>query len=225
MTAGPDGSDDLRAPDADASTAPRLLTWQLVVLMAGLQVASVAYMNRIVIGDDLFPALLGAGSAGVEAARRWERLTYLLAPVGVVVRAGLVSLIVQLALLPWIRNPPIGRIFRAALWAHFALLAGSIVQTHWLAGLPPAALLQGLPQELPGSLAGLLRLGSDVPGAVYLLATQVSVFDLAWAGIFILALENGPGLPLRAALVSVGTVWLALTLAKWVFFLYLGGMA
>jgi len=202
-----------------------LRTWQLAVLVAGLQVASAAYMNRVVLGDDLLPALLGSASPGLEAARRWRTLAYVLAPVEVVARAGFVSLLVQLALLPAIRNPPLGRIFRAALWAHLALVAGRFVETAWLASLPAAALLQGLNEAPPGSLSRLFGSGSHAPEAVHLLASQVSLFELGWLGLFVLALEGGPRLPLRAALAAVGAVWLVLTLSKWVFLLYLGRIA
>jgi hypothetical protein len=186
----------------------RLRTWHLFSGLVVVHVALTALLNRVVLAD----ASLGG----------FPVLSYAVAPVALLIRVAFVSLLVQLTLLALRGDTPYRGIFRAALWAEVALVVGVAVQTAWVSTLPATAILQGRLGAAPGSLAAAIPLVFPRSSPFAALATQVTVFDLV---LFALALEDGSRLRFGPAILSVGVVWVVLTLATWLAMLFLVGIA
>jgi hypothetical protein len=189
----------------------RLRTWHLFNGLVVVHVALTALLNRVVLAD----ASLGG----------FPVLSYAVAPVALLIRVAFVSLLVQLTLLALRGDTPYRGIFRAALWAEVALVVGVAVQTAWVSTLPATAILQGRLGAAPGSLAAAIPLVFPRSSPFAALATQVTVFDLGWVVLFALALEDGSRLRFGPAILSVGVVWVVLTLATWLAMLFLVGIA
>jgi len=178
-------------------------------------------LNELVMTDDVLRSLtrMRMPEAEVEGylamIRRGEILGYLLVPPGLLVRTGLLALCVQLALLPFVPNPPFRWIFRASLWAEVVLLLQSALHTLRLALLAPTEIHPQLLGTRPAALSSLLPSGIPAEGPAHLLFQQVGLFDVAWILLFVLALERGRRLPLLPATLAVGAVWTSRTLLVW----------
>ncbi len=219
-------------PHAGSSTPRWIRTWHLLMVLVFGNVAVAAFLNHRVLTDEVYLSLFSVNASPIQAedhlaiTRRLERWGYLLGPVGLLARVGGTSLLVQLTLLPFQLDPGFARVLRASAWAYLVLLLGTVFHAAWLFYLPSAAITPDTLEAMPGSLAGALS-GFLEPsaledfGAVATLLRQVTVFDLGWIVVFVLALENRRDLPAIPALVSVLGVWAALTLSRWALFLYL----
>src|SRR5258705_1728592 len=140
------------------SPRPALRPWQLLALVMALNLIVIWFFNEYVLTPETFQPLLSDRLEAsrvdeyFEFARRLRIWGYVVTPLVVVVRVGFMALALQLALLLLLIEGPIGRLFRLALSASLALLAGTAVREDLVARLDTATLSLGSLHVVPGSL-------------------------------------------------------------------------
>jgi len=204
-----------------APPRPALRSWQLLALVIALNLIVLWFSNEYVLTRETYQRLL---SDRLEAsrvdeyfdfARRLRIWGYVLTPLVVVVRVGFMALALQLALLLLLIEVPIGRLFRLALWAALALLAGTAVREAFLAALDPATLSLARLSVVPASLASVTMDLEDFRAPLYGLLSFVNPFELAWCAIMAAGIADGKKLkPVTAASVVV-SVWMTVTILTW----------
>lgn len=216
--------------DASPSSTWRRSAWLFVGLVTANLAASM-HTNVVVLTDDVYRAILtGQGMASeldglLSLSRSWAVIGYIATPFTLAITVGFVALLVQLALLGFRIRVSLSRAFLAALWAQTALTLGRWVRTLWLGALPEAARTGERIGRMPGSVSWLSTdLGSIPPGLSTLLE-QVSVYQLGWIALLVLALEERDRVPLGAAAsVAIG-LWALSVSLRWgvATYLELGG--
>jgi hypothetical protein len=182
-------------------------------------------MNTWVLTDDVYRALLGGATARNDAliamSRGWEHIGYGVGPLLLFVRVAGAALLVQLGLLLMGRRLALARIFRASLWAQTSLLVGALAQVALLASTPAAGRSSARLRDLPGTALGFVTdPGGLSPGAALLLE-RLTVFDIGWIALFVLALEHREDAPAPRCLVAVTAAALLVLLGQWTGSLYL----
>ena len=199
-------------------------------ILAAANVALTFYLNSEVLTDEAYRALLAEQGSPSDAeallafTRRWEAIGYLLAPITLFVRIGVMALLVQLALLLLGRRTLLLRVFRAGTWAQYAFLLGTLAQLIWIATLPAGGITSAALEATPGSILGLIPSATAMDDSLRILLQRITLFDFGWILLFTLGLEDQdrvPGLDAGAAVVAV---WTVSVLARWGFWLYLGGL-
>ena len=204
-----------------ASPRPALRPWQLLGLVIALNLIVLWFSNEYVLTRETYQRLL---SDRLEAsrvdeyfdfARRLRIWGYVLTPPVVVVRVGFMALALQLALLLLLIEVPIGRLFRLALWAFLALLAGTAVRDAFLATLDPADLSLARLSLAPASLASVTMDLEDFRAPLYGLLSFVNPFELAWCAIMVAGIADGKKVKLVTAAGVVVIVWMTVTVLAW----------
>lgn len=218
------------AAQPEMESRPRLRTWHLFAILAGVNVLQLAYFNEFVLTREVYASIMGAG-ADPSTMEQYFRFTnrlarwgYLASPLLLGARVALVVLIVQFTLLLFLIELRFDRIFRTACWAYFPVLYGAAMQSLWLHRRGAANLSPEHFQYMPASLSSLVF---GLPGATnrfYTLLNAVNVFELAWCAIFVVGLTQATKLKPAAAAALVGGVWACVNLLKWGIALFASGM-
>jgi hypothetical protein len=213
------------AEDYLAGSGERPRTVWIFVALAAANLVATASMNTWVLTDDVYRALLGGANARSDAliamTRGWELLGYGLGPVVLFGRVAGASLLVQLVLLLLGRRLALARIFRAGLWAQTSLLAGTLAQLVLLASTPAAGRTPERLRDVPGTALTLLPDPESVGPGLTLLLERLTVFDIGWIALFVLALEHRKEAPALQSLVAVAATALLVHLVQWTGSLYL----
>ena len=191
----------------------------LFVALAAMNLVATASMNTWILTDDVYRAFLGGATprtdALIEMSRRWELVGYGLGPIVFFFRITGVALLVHLVLLLLGVRPGFARIFRAGLWAQASLLMGTLAQLVLLATTPEAGRTPERLRALPGTALDFLPDPGSVGPGLALLLEQVTVFDLGWIALFVLALEHPKESPLIQSLVAVSVTALFILMVQW----------
>jgi hypothetical protein len=217
-------SGSARADDSgELGARPRTL-WLFMALVAA-NLGTTASMNTWVLTDDVYRAFLGGATARNDAliamSRGWELIGYALGPVVLLGRIAGAALLVQLGLLLLGRRLALARIFRAGLWAQTSLLVGSLARLVHLAATPVAGRTPARLRDAPGAALALLTDPGALSPEVVLLLERLTVFDVGWAALFVLALEHRDEAPALHCLVAVTGTALLVLLGQWAGSLYL----
>jgi hypothetical protein len=213
----------VRGGDERLVERPRTI-W-LFVTLAVANLAVTAGMNTWVLTDDVYRSLLGGPTARNDAlitmTRGWELIGYALSPALLFARVGGAALMVQLGLLLMGRRLPLARIFRAGVWAQTSLLTGALAQLTLLASTPAAGRTAERLRDLPGNTLALTPDPGALSPGLALLLERVTVFDLGWIALFVLALEHRDDAPAVPTLVAVTATALVALLLQWTAAVYL----
>ncbi len=200
-----------------------------ILAVANLGVA--VYLNTEVLTDEVYRGLLAGQGSGSQietllaVTRRWELLGYVIGPLALAGRIGIMALLVQLGLILLGLRLPFGKVFFAGIVAQFALFMGTLGQLFWLVSLPEAARTAEQLETIPGALSGLFYVGNALGPELALLLRRVTLFDLGWIVLFTLALEEPGKVSGAEAAAAVTGVWILATVSQWGVWLYLTGFS
>jgi hypothetical protein len=194
-----------------------------LVLLAGLAIATVAtgwFINETIFTRDTFHHLLDARldasrvDAQFDLLRQIQRWGYIGTPVFLAARLALVALTLQLFLL-LTEDVPFRRVFHATAWAQLAVCAGGVARAVYLTMIPSSEISQATLAVIPGSVASVVFYPQDYQRPLYGLLSTVSLFELAWCVILVVALRHVARVRLRASVVATTGVWLLLATLQW----------
>jgi hypothetical protein len=143
---------------------------------------------------------------------RW--VGYLLAPVGLAIRVGVVALLVQgvgMLLEPELR---LGAAFTAALAGGFATLYGTWMTLLWLWRAGPDGISFNVLGVVPASLAGWLMAPEASRTVLYRTAAEVSLASACWIVLVGLALQTQSRCTWRSGLAVAACTWLGLAASR-----------
>jgi hypothetical protein len=200
---------------------PWFTLWHLLALVVACHLLVTWFFNEHVLTRDVYQRVLSdrLDASRIDdyfsSVRKLRLWAYLLGPLVVVIRVAFMALAVQLALLLVMVEVPFGGVFRAALWAYLAPLAGLAVRAAllvWVDGseVSPAAL-----SIVPASAASVLMDAADYRSPLYSLLSLVNAFELAWCVIMVIALTDEKKVRTGTAVGAVGGVWLVVTVFQW----------
>lgn len=218
----------------DAHQAPgvsgRIKTWQIFLVVAAVQILVTWILNEQVMTREVYQNLLadqvGAARADdvFDFTRRLNLWGYVLAPVVLGLRLGVVALFVQLVLLLGMAEVRYRHVFRAALLAFTAVLYGDAIRIGLLWLEDPAQITQQVLSLTPLALSNFMDPQAH-RASTYALANMVSAFDVAWWLIFAETLRHPARISRVAALSAVAAVGVLATLFQWGVMTYLAAMS
>lgn len=201
------------AVSVHTSPAPTRRTglWLILALMI-VTTATGWFINERIITRDVFHQLLDAQldtnrvDSQFDLLRQIQVWGYLATPLILLVRLTAVAFTVQLFLL-LTREVPFRKVFLATAWAQAAVCAAGIERALYLVLLPSGDISRATLWVTPGSLASLLLYPEDIQRPLYAMLSLVSVFELAWCAILVLALRRVRGVSGAAALGATVCTW------------------
>ena len=197
-----------------------LPTWQIFILINILWFAISLYTNERVLAPEVMAGLVGHTSgveipaAQLDQMRRQGRWAYLILPILLAIRVGVVALTLQLISMLMAHVLPYRLAFRAALGGFVAVAYGTLVRMLRLDLLPPNALTQEELAVVPDSLAVVF---SGAWADVSVLSASLSVLslhDAFWLVIVTFYLAGLTGFGRRRAFTIALGAWCATALAR-----------
>jgi hypothetical protein len=214
-----------------AAQGPRIRTWHLFAALVAASAVLMWVNKEFVMTREVYHAILGEQLEARRIDEQFDMLKqsaqwgYVFVPLITWVRLALVALLLQLFLLLFLAEVPLGKLFRAAAWAFPAMLYGMAVRMVMLMRLDPAAITKEQLSRMPGSVADMVPSLSEPGTPLYSLLSLVSFWEALWCGILFYALRKGaPKVSGLVAGAAVAGVWLVIVLFQWGITLYLTGV-
>lgn len=218
-------------PAAPPAAGPRIRTWHLFAALVVLSGVLMWVNKEFVMTREVYHNLLGEKldaariDENFDMLRQSARWGYLALPLLVWVRVALVAMLLQLFFLLFLVEVPVGKVFRAALWAYPALLYGTAVRLFLLVRTDASAIDQETLSFMPGSLAAFFPGLAEAGTASYSLLSLVSVWELLWCAVLFFALRKGsPRIGKLTAGMAVAGVWTLVAFFQWGIALYITGV-
>ena len=200
----------------------------LTMLVVLLMVTRAWVMSHVVLTPDVYARLLtfrvNAGQA-YELAKVRQHLDNAaigLMPLIIVIRAAVITSLLQLSLLAFQLDIRFGRLFRAVMIGELILAISHWTRTAWLLTLPQGALTARTLNNQWESLSQLLpRLDASNTFASSL-AQQVTIAEVIWCAGIVYVVTRDTTRMLRVVC-AVTTLWLSITTVELLIGLFLSG--
>jgi hypothetical protein len=195
-------------------------TWVLFFAICVVWFAISLYSNERVLAPDVMAGVVRRANgvqisaSQLDQLQRQGRWAYVLLPMLLAVRIGVVALVLQLASMLLTHALPYRNAYRASLWGFGATAYGTLVRLIRLDLLPPDALTQAELALVPDSLAAVLPGANEAVPFVSASLGVLSLHDLFWVLIVTVALTTTPRLHHRQALAIATGTWCATALAR-----------
>ena len=195
-------------------------TWGIFLAICVVWLAISLYANERVLTPEVMAGLVRrANGVQISASqldqfRRQGRWAYVLLPILLAIRVGVVALVLQLASMLLTHALSYRDAYRASLWGFVATAYGSLVRLIRLDLLPPDALTQEELELVPDSLAAVLSGAPEAAPVLFASLGVLSLHDLFWVLIVTMVLTAGSRLRHRRAFTIAACAWCATALAR-----------